>query len=314
VRILALSDIGRWNGCERLVQRCKPDVVVLAGDLTSDGSANFWREALEFLPKFHKERRLLRKKTRDAEQFGGNCVICEEAVSGVGPYCKYDATRDSRRFFQQKNKRHWPYPDHLLQLETYHRKTKAFDVARTEIHIDRFYAFLRYAGKRSIVLVIKGDHDDDFPGDYDSERIDNVPGCREISGKVFSVGGATFLGLGFQQAGFLRPLRALVNEYRGEVDVVVAHVPQKNLRTVAELRPRLLIRGHYGSGQHLLDGVPCVFTASEYVLSKMPKNGTPSFQIVGYHSRMSRLLAPSRVAGMRDTYPWLHPFPDEPGL
>jgi hypothetical protein len=307
VRILALSDIGRWNGCERLVARCKPDVVVLAGDLTSDGSARFWNEGLELMPEFRKDRRLLRRKIQNVRQSREKCIICEEAASGIGPYHIYDPTVDSRRFFQQKNKHHWPYSDHLLQLETYHRRTIAFDLVRTKIHTDRFYRFLKYAGKRSIVLVIKGDHDDDFPRDYDSERIENVPGCYEISGKVHRVGEFSFLGLGFEQVGFLRPLRALVNDYRGQVDVVVAHAPQKNLRLVAELRPRLLIRGHYGAGQHLLDGVPCVFTASEYVLAKMPEKGVPRFEVVGYHSRMSRLLASSRVEGMRQTYPWLHP-------
>jgi len=312
VKILALSDIGQWNGCERLVERCEPDVVVLAGDLTSDGGARFWHAGLELIPEFRKERRLLRKRIRDAKQFGERCVICEDAANGDGPFQRYGPTTDSRRFFQQKNKRHWPFSDHLLQLESYYRKTEAFAAVHTKTHVDWFYRFLKYAGKRSPVLVIKGDHDDDFPGDYDPERVEKIPGCREISGKVHRVGGLTFLGLGFEQAGYLRALRALVSEFRGRADVVIAHAPQKNLRLVAELPPRLLIRGHNGTGQHLLDGVPCVFTASEYVLVKMPETGIPRFQVVGYHSRMSRLLAPCRIAGLRDNSPWLQPFPEIP--
>jgi hypothetical protein len=59
VKILALSDIGRWSGCERLVERYKPDVAVLPGDLTSDGSAAFWSEGLELVSEFRKQRGIL---------------------------------------------------------------------------------------------------------------------------------------------------------------------------------------------------------------------------------------------------------------
>jgi len=302
VKILTLSDIGRWNGCERLVERHKPDVVVLAGDLTSDGCAGFWHEGLELVPEFQKQRRLLYRKIRDAKQFREKCVICEEAAHGNGLFQKYAG-----------KKRHSRFIDHLRQLETYYQKTEAFAAAHTRIHVDKFYRFLKYAGKRSTVLVIKGDHDNDFSGDYNPERIDKIPGCREISGKVYRVGETTFLGLGFEQAGYLLALRALVNDFRGRADVVVAHAPQKNLRLVAELRPRLLIRGHYGAGQHLIDGVPCVFTTFEYVLVEMPETRIPRFQVVGYHSRLCRLLAPGGTASLRDKYPWLRPFPDIPG-
>src|SRR6266853_298405 len=54
-------------------------------------------------------------------------------------------------------------------------------VNRKRMHVDKFYAFLHHAGKVSKVLVTKGDHDAD---DYDSRRINKIPGCQEISGKA----------------------------------------------------------------------------------------------------------------------------------
>jgi hypothetical protein len=326
VKILALSDIGRWSGCERLVERYKPDVVVLPGDLTSDGSAAFWSEGLELVPEFRKQRGLLYRKIRDAKQFKEKCVICEEAAHNNGPFQRYDG-----------KSRHFRFLDHLRQLEIYYQKTKAFAAfaaAHTRIHFDRFYRFLKYAGNRSIVLVTKGDHDNDFEGDYDPERINKIPGCREISGKLHLVGRSTFLGLGFEQAGYRIALRRLVGPLRGRADVVIAHVPQQNLRLVAELRPRLLIRGHYGAGEHLVDGVPSVFTTFEYFLVDLPDTGVPQFQVVGCHpfstasrsaagtivrsrtfgiqSPACRQRAAAACASLRKTYPWLKPFPEIP--
>jgi metallophosphoesterase superfamily enzyme len=56
MRILAFSDIQRWEGYEALVDEYRPDIVVLAGDLTSDGNAAFWDEALEHIPEFAKRK------------------------------------------------------------------------------------------------------------------------------------------------------------------------------------------------------------------------------------------------------------------
>ena len=56
MRILAISDVHTWDGYERLVDEHKPDVVALAGDLTSDGGAAFWNDALEEIPAFRRAR------------------------------------------------------------------------------------------------------------------------------------------------------------------------------------------------------------------------------------------------------------------
>ncbi|MGA2790203.1 MAG: hypothetical protein ABSF00_05495 [Candidatus Bathyarchaeia archaeon] len=44
MKILAFSDVVKWEGYEERVDRIRPDVVALVGDLTSDGGAAFWYE------------------------------------------------------------------------------------------------------------------------------------------------------------------------------------------------------------------------------------------------------------------------------
>lgn len=273
MKILALSDISSWDRYTRLIETEKPRVTVLAGDLTSDGGAEFWRTALEVIPAFRGDRRTLRKRL------------------GVttGPRGDYEII--PRDTYEE-------YRDAIRALERQHRTTKAFLTARKKLHVDKFYAFLRRAGKISTVLVVKGDHDDDFPGDYDVTKIDAIPGCQEISGKTTTVEGLTFLGLGFDQAGFRRPLRRFIKDLRGGVDVVIAHPPHENVQIVAELKPRLLIRGHFGTGRYSIGGVPSVFTASGHAVISLGRTGAPRIRSEG-----------KRWEGFfRGRWPWLEPY------
>jgi hypothetical protein len=154
------------------------------------------------------------------------------------------------------------------------------------------------------VLVISGDHDDDFPGDYDPHRIEAIPGCHEISGKVHIVNGVSFLGLGFRQAGYRRPLRHTVLERKGQVDVVIAHPPQKNVRIVAELQPGLLIRGHFGWGRHSIDGVPSVFTPGGVAVIDTRRKKPPLIRLLNDDP-----WGPTSDRLLRKNYPWLKPYP-----
>lgn len=179
MRILAFSDIEKWKGYERLIDIIRPDLVALAGDLTSDGLASF---------------------------------------------------------------------------------RKCFNVRRARrVHVDRFYKFLRYAGAKSQVLVVKGDHDADFEGDYIPEKIDEIPGCQEISGKVIEVNGIRFLGLGFNETSYLRTLKPIIEQYKEEADVVITHCKQDRVPLISLLKPKLIIRGHFGSGKYLVNDIPAVF-------------------------------------------------------
>ncbi len=265
MRILAFSDVYRWNGYKRLVERYKPQIVALAGDLTSDGGAHFWRAALEYVPEYKKKI---------------------EALHMERIRCLW---RENQPALAQRRKRHVHVPlrpgpatrevmDRLRELRDRAHKEPAYLAARQRMHVKRFYDFLRYAGRASTVLVVKGDHDDDFPGDYDPSRIDGIPGCHEISGKTYVFGKLVFLGLGFQQAGYRRPLRRFIGDFRGRVGIVIAHVPEKNLRLVTELRPNLLIRGHFGYGRHVIDGVAAAFTSKAHAIIEIGSTGSPRIQ------------------------------------
>ena len=181
--------------------------------------------------------------------------------------------------------------DHLRKLEEHYQKTQAFLQSRKRIHVDRFYAFLRYAGKASKVLVTKGDHDDDFAEDYDCARINSIRGCREISGKTYAVDRWVFLGLGFEQAGFRRSLRTLSANFKDRVGIVIAHAPHGNVRLIAEMNPKVLVRGHFGGGQYLVDGIPTVFTAGvNHTLIETGGAGLPRIRQFGQTSLSDRTI------------------------
>lgn len=279
MRILAFSDVSTWDPYGELVDKWKPAVITLGGDLVSDGGADFWRTALDEIPAYRRDMRKLSRQT-------GVLIDPTEGYEII-PSKTVDAYRDGR-----------------LELEDRYRETKAFLRARKRIHVDKFYAFLRCAGKRSSVLVIKGNHDDDFANDYDPRRIDAIPGCQEISGKAVLVNGVRFLGLGFDQAAYRRPLRKLVLEHQGKVDVVIAHAPQENVRIVAELEPSLMIRGHFGIGRYSIDGVPSVFTAGAHAVIDIGRTGPPRVQF----SRQGPWGLPNERL-LRKGYPWLRPYP-----
>jgi len=189
MRILAFSDVRDWEGYEKLVDKVKPDVVALAGDVTSDGFAGFWMKGLAGTSKQS----------------------------------------------MQKWKR---------------------------THVNRFYQFLRYAGEQTRVLVVRGNHDEDFKGDYDPDRINKTSGCQEVSGKSAEIGGLRFLGLGFGETQHVRLLNALVTEFRGRIDVVLTH--GERLPLISSLKPKLIIKGGFGRGKCLVNDVPTILTAGVY--------------------------------------------------
>jgi hypothetical protein len=177
--------------------------------------------------------------------------------------------------------------------------------------------------------VVKGDHDDDFPGDYDASRIGNIPGCEEISGRTSSLKGLVFLGLSFSEAGYLSQLRPLIAEFRDRTQILITHVQQSNLRLMAELKPRLIIRGHWLTGSYLIDGVPAVCTAGAHARIETGKTGSPRIRQVPKRQielvtiggkgnveikKIPRPLLPLNLKERFDVsknYDWLRPY-DQP--
>lgn len=175
MKVLAISDVAKWDRARKAVKLHAPNVVTLIGDLASDPSAIF---AGNYSPK---------KQRKD------------------------------------------------------------------------FIEFLEYAGQLATVLVVAGNHDDSSA--YDVCKINQIPGCSEISGKAITLNGIRFLGVGYQQAHFLRLLRPIVCKYKGEIDIVLSHCEGRRLRELASISPRLIIQGHFGVGQYSVYGVPTVFIA-----------------------------------------------------
>ncbi|MHA1665616.1 MAG: metallophosphoesterase family protein [Candidatus Njordarchaeales archaeon] len=176
MKILAFSDVIRWAGFKEIVNREKPNVVCLAGDLVSDG-------------------------------------------------------------FAELN-------------------------VRKEEHVKSFYEFLQYCSERSRVLVVKGNHDEDFEGDYSPGRINEISGCFEISGKTINLNNFLFLGLGFKEARRLRRgsryLQSLIEKIAGKVDIIIMH--GENIRYTSLLNPKIIIKGGLRAGKCIINNIPAVFT------------------------------------------------------
>ena len=271
LRILALSDVSRWENQASLVARYHPDVVVLAGDVTSDGAAGFWRDAFEAIPSYREAR-------QRALQARGITTRAHEGYEAIQGGSLLDVMRIE-----------W-------EVQSDFRGRREFHDARRRLHTEPFYAFLRQAGRVARVLVVRGDHDDDFDGDYDPERINQTRGCREISGERVTVGGTTFLGLAFRDCERRTRLRALAGDE--QPDVIVCHPRQRVLQHVAAIGARVIVRGHFGSGQFLVDGIPAAFTAGGYAIIQLPKRGAPRIQ-----------SSDRRESLLTDRYAWLAPYP-----
>lgn len=260
MRILALSDVYRWDGCDRLVEQCKPDVVALAGDLTSDGVAAFWHDALELIPKFRSERRALYERARRIKL--SRCKRCPICANPRSPYQVWGFERHMEFLFF----------DHVRQLEEHYRKSKTFAVVQREMHVEKFYAFLKYAGRRAVVLVVKGDHDEDFAGAYDACRINRIPGCYEISGRAYRAKGELFLGVSYQHTAYRRISASLVERFPQKGAIVIAHARERNVHLLADLAPKLIIRGHFGFGQHRIGAALAVFTSGGHAIIDVAKS------------------------------------------
>ncbi len=275
------------------MDRVRPDVVVLAGDLTSDGHAAFWREAVEFIPDFRKEKARLLEKF-DISQ-----------VKHMPKDYKWVVVTDGWVYYSKSGNLSG-FRDRLDALIHRYQQTDEFQVARREIHVNRFYGFLRHAGKKARVLVVKGDHDDDFEGDYLPEKVNRILGCSEISGRTFEVGGVTFLGLGFADTHYLTRLRPLISEFAGRADVVICHAEQRRVPLVSEFRPRVIIRGHFDLGRYLVAGVPVVFTQAAHY-SVISLDGGVSMQQRFETTELSR-ESRRQESLTRRLWPWLTPY------
>ncbi len=295
MKILAFSDVVKWEGYERLVDKIKPDAICLAGDLTSDGFASFWSEAIEQIPAYQKElKKMGIKFTREK-----NFVFCQWI--------------DNKKPRELRNN----ILNIVETVERKYRNSKEFFEIRKRMHVDRFYQFLEFAGKKSKVLIVKGDHDEDFEGDYLPEKINKIAGCKEISGKVVEINGFHFLGLGFNETHYLRTLKPLIERFKGKVDIVVTHCEQNKIPLVSLLKPKIIIRGHFGSGKYLVNDIPSVFTMGvkytviELERKRLPKILQYSVDRNGKVKLLEKGSCRPCFSGVSEfeRYKWLKPYP-----
>jgi len=248
MRILALSDAYDWSTQAELLNRHRPDVTILAGDLVSDGIVAFRRAALEAIPAYRRERDDLLRRYPER------------------PRPRYRPGVPTLLPIRERR---------LYDLQDRYRESPAYHAARRRLHVRPFYEFLAEAGRMSQVLVVKGNHDDDYPGEYRPDRISRIPGCREISGQAVTLDGHVILGIGSDQAWRLRSLDQVLADWRGRVDVVIAHAPRRNIAFVTALSPRLIIRGHYGPGPCIVNGVPTIGTWACPTVITMRRRSAP---------------------------------------
>jgi predicted phosphodiesterase len=237
MRILAISDARNWSGYEKVVDQHEPDVIVLVGDLASDGFADFWWE--------------------------------------------------------------WKSENRRQPMET-----------RKRIHVDRFYQFLQYAGRKARVLVVKGNHDEDFENDYSPERISNIQGCQELSGKATEIDGIRFLGLGFTETRYLRLLNPLIKDFKEKADIILTH--GMRLPLISSVNPKLIIKGGFGIGKCLVNQIPTVLTAgANHTIIRFEDRKPPEISqyVVDSDGKMSL----GNEFGPRSwfsKYEWARPYPE----
>ena len=127
-----------------------------------------------------------------------------------------------------------------------------------------FYDFLRHVGKKSKVLVIKGNHDDskwsDSTSHYSINKINSIKGCNEISGKSIKINGLKFLGIDYESSRINANLLPLLDKHGDGVNVIVSHGDVSKIHHLAKLKPMIVINGHTRGGVYSAYDVPVVLT------------------------------------------------------
>ena len=150
-------------------------------------------------------------------------------------------------------------------INVYEHVTKIFDHHKPDIlmlagdlippRVERFYEILEHASQTSEIYLVRGNHDGD---EYDIERISAIRNCHEISGKLVTSHNISILGLGYNETYYLRILRPLIEKTKAKVDIVLTHAEQRRLLPICQIKPKLVLRGHFGLGRCEVDGIPIV--------------------------------------------------------
>lgn len=265
LKFLILSDVHSWDRFKEIFEKVKPDYLLLAGDLTSDGGARFWTE-LYLIEGFTEEikklsnryEELLRPFYRDFNRRKQRIELITPEYDDLDKKKKAVLESSDRicsilRNDSEKNETisnlYWRYSKDLSRLkEKYRHSSRFYDLVRSR-HVEKFYQALKFAGKRSTrVFVVKGDHDIyDFPETYDVDQINHTANCVEISGKKVAINNWTLLGPGYAETHYLRTLRPMIATTKA--DIILIHSEQKRLMLISQMKPKIIFRGHFGFGK-----------------------------------------------------------------
>jgi len=155
-----------------------------------------------------------------------------------------------------------------------------------------FYDFLSHVGKKSKVLVIQGNHDDNR-SNYSINKINSIKGCNEISGKSVKINGLKFLGIDYESSRINANLLPLLEKHGNGIDVIVSHGDISKIHHLAKLKPMIVINGHTRGGVYSVFDVPVVLTnGAGLVLIEIKQNSVKTileYQTVSKYKKIGML-------------------------
>jgi Icc-related predicted phosphoesterase len=287
MKILFLSDVYSYEQYKTVFDKTKPQIVMMGGDLTSNGSACFYdyRDILAIKIPECSEKLLKFLENNKSPLKSKKPEMLEKAIE-----CVNNCYTGYIEVFRGKEKVAWAgSPFILIDMlvsfdETLHDSFhdlwgELIDITnnspefrkKVQEHIDGFYESLEYStNKCDGVYVVKGDHDDNVdnvvPSTYDVKKIDSIFKCHEISGKMARIGELQIIGLGYQETHYLTNLKQIVEEVkRKNIDVVLAHCERSRRLLLSNINSKLVLVGHFGAGISDVNGV-------KFVASGFPNN------------------------------------------
>lgn len=229
-----------------ITDHLRPDIVMMGGDLISDGGTDYqsirWRK-ISTIPKLrrellfflntHKDTLKLRKPREYEEALKSIKKNDREALSLVRYLMGFAHYGPGRRPDLEKSFCNQVYP-----------LSQAYND-----HIQEFYQALKHSSENyKAVFVVMGNHDKGLQEAY-LTQINSHKNIHEISGKKVVYNNLRILGLGYMETHYLQKLRRLSELYRDKIDIILTHSEQRRMLEIAAwIRPKIIIRGHFGGG------------------------------------------------------------------
>jgi hypothetical protein len=276
---MAISDIRDWSCFKRVVDDVKPDMVMMCGDLISDGGSVCWNLARKFVLESESLRKELVEflEKNKATLTRANAMLYEATklqINKIEPlrdedwlysdgYTGYVKTPvklifeliESAKTSRRDLSLYLDFMRLLGMLEMKATKAPEFLTYANDLYFSKFYEAIKYCSdKRITVFIVKGNHDDDFKGAYDIGLINSINPTAEITGKFLSYSNVNILGLGFWDTNALNISKIKAN-LSDKIDIIIAHAEQSKLKNILDLNPKVVFRGHFVTGVYKISNV-----------------------------------------------------------